>query len=128
MQYANLPQRVKALVVDQIILIALLYMTSEFLSTMEDVPDYVRLGLFISYFLLYEPIFLSLFKGTVGHMFINIKVTRQNDDQQAIPLHKAAIRTLLKLLLGWVSLLTISGSDRKQAIHDSVAGSVVLEG
>jgi hypothetical protein len=28
--------------------------------------------------------------------------------------------------LGWVSLLTVSGNEKRQAIHDSIVGSVVV--
>ena len=39
----------------------------------------------------------------------------------------ALVRYLLKMFLGWISLLTITANDKKKAIHDFVAKSVVIE-
>ncbi|ETN93848.1 hypothetical protein P278_32580 [Zhouia amylolytica AD3] len=43
-----------------------------------------------------------------------------------IPIHKALLRCLVKYLLGWISLLSISLSPQNLAIHDHLSGSVVL--
>ena len=126
MNYASLSDRIKAFTIDQILLIVTMFITSELLSNFENVPTSLRILLFVSFFFLYEPICISFFKGTIGQQFINIKVERDNDQGTAVNFFLVIIRTLLKYSLGWISLLTISSSAKKQAIHDSIVKSIVL--
>jgi uncharacterized RDD family membrane protein YckC len=126
MNYASLSDRVKALCMDQIVLIVTLFLTSEILAHFENVPTSLRIVLFISFFFLYEPICIAFFKGTIGQQFINIKVERAHEDGNAINFFLAILRMLLTYALGWISLWTISSSPKKQAIHDAVVKSIVL--
>ncbi|PPK96225.1 putative RDD family membrane protein YckC [Nonlabens xylanidelens] len=126
MNYASLSDRIKAFTIDQILLIVTMFITSELLSNFENVPTSLRMLLFISFFFLYEPICISFFKGTIGQQYINIKVEKDNDQGTAVNFFLVIIRTLLKYSLGWISLLTISSSPKKQAIHDSIVKSIVL--
>ena len=126
MNYASLSDRIKAFTIDQILLIVTMFITSELLSNFENVPTSLRILLFVSFFFLYEPICISFFKGTIGQQFINIKVERDNDQGTAVNFFLVIIRTLLKYSLGWISLLTVSSSAKKQAIHDSIVKSIVL--
>ena len=126
MNYASLSDRIKAFTIDQILLIVTMFITSELLSNFENVPTSLRMILFISFFFLYEPICISFFKGTIGQQYINIKVQKDNDQGTAVNFFLVIIRTLIKYSLGWISLLTISSSAKKQAIHDSIVKSIVL--
>ena len=126
MNYASLSDRIKAFTIDQILLIVTMFITSELLSNFENVPTSLRILLFVSFFFLYEPICISFFKGTIGQQFINIKVEKDNDQGTAVNFFLVIIRTLLKYSLGWISLLTVSSSAKKQAIHDSIVKSIVL--
>ena len=126
MNYASLSDRIKAFTIDQILLIVTMFITSELLSNFENVPTSLRMLLFISFFFLYEPICISFFKGTIGQQYINIKVEKDNDQGTAVNFFLVIIRTLIKYSLGWISLLTISSSPKKQAIHDSIVKSIVL--
>lgn len=40
---------------------------------------------------------------------------------------QAIIRYIIKISLGWISFLTINSNYEKRAIHDFVAGSVVIK-
>ena len=124
--YARLSNRVKAAFVDGVTLIVLMYSITEILSMFDSVPNYVRGGLFFLIFVLYEPIVVSTFGRTLGHLFCDVVVKSEHDEKKNIPFHLAFIRFILKALLGWISLLTVTGNDKKQAIHDKVAKSVVL--
>lgn len=126
MNYASLSDRIKAFTIDQILLIVTMFITSELLSNFENVPTSIRIILFISFFFLYEPICISFFKGTIGQQYINIKVEKDNDQGTAVNFFLVIIRNLLKYSLGWISLLTISSSPKKQAVHDSIVKSIVL--
>ncbi len=92
----------------------------------ETVPDYIRLLAFVLIFILYDPLLTSIFGGTVGHMLLGIRVKRESDTQMNIPFLLAIVRFIVKVLLGWVSLLTVSGNKKGKAIHDLVVRSVVL--
>ncbi|TMU50595.1 RDD family protein [Flagellimonas algicola] len=127
MEYAILPNRVKAVVIDGVVLICCMYLVSELFASFESVPDYVRMAAFVVIFVLYDPIFTSAFGGTLGHSYSGIVVKRENDTKKNLIFPLAVIRFLVKSLLGWLSLLTVTGSDKKQAIHDRIVGSVVLD-
>ena len=124
--YAFLPERIKAAVIDGILLIVAMYAVSEILSLFENVPNYVRISIAILLFLLYDPIFTSQFGGTIGHSYSKIMVKKDAVTEQNINLVPALFRFLIKFSLGWVSLLTVTGNQKKKALHDLVVNSVVL--
>lgn len=126
LDYAGLQSRIKAAVIDGIILIAVMYCTSEILNSYEGVPSSLRMWLFILYFILYEPLAISIFGNTLGHFYSDIKVRRENNLDKKVIFPLALVRFIIKILLGWVSLLTITGSEKKQAIHDVVVKSIVI--
>ncbi len=124
--YPHVSDRVKAVVIDSIVLIAELVAATYIFSLFETVPDIARKIVFLFIFLLYDPIFTSLFGGTIGHMIMNIRVKRNRNEQKNILLPFAIIRFVVKAFLGWLSLLTVSGNEKRKAIHDMLAGSVVI--
>ena len=126
-KYAILPKRIKATVIDGIILIALSYLVSEIFSSFESVPQYIRITLFVFIFVLYDPIFTSIYGGTIGHSYSGITAKRENNLTKNILFPSAIVRCVVKFFLGWVSLLTTSTNSKKKALHDFVVGSVVLD-
>ncbi len=124
--YATLQLRIKAAVIDGVILIALMYCTSELLNSIDNVAPSIRMFLFILYFVLYEPLSVFIFGNTLGHYYSDIKVKQEKNLNKNISFPLAFIRFIVKFLLGWVSLLTITGSKKHQAIHDTILKSVVL--
>ena len=127
MKYATLFIRVKAAIVDFLVLMGLGLAVSTILSKFENVPDFVRIILFILIFILYDPIFTSTIGATIGHLIMGLRIRRSNDEDRKIIFPIAIVSFILKALLGWVSLLTIAVIKKKKAIHDLVAGSVVLQ-
>ena len=77
-------------------------------------------------FLLYDPLFTSFNGGTIGHTIAKISVRKDNEADKYISLPLAILRFIFKALLGWLSLLTISGNENKKAIHDLIAKSIVI--
>jgi uncharacterized RDD family membrane protein YckC len=124
--YPGVFDRIKAIMTDGIVVVVYMFVASYIFSLFESVPDNVRIIAFVFIFLLYDPIFTSLFGGTIGHMMLGIRVKRESDEQKNILFHKAILRYLVKVLLGWVSLLTVSGNKKRKAIHDFLVGSVVV--
>ena len=125
--YALLPDRIKAAIIDGILLIASMYVISEILNSFEEVPSYVRILLAALLFILYDPIFTSAYGGTIGHSFSKIQVKKDGNRDKNISFPLALLRFILKATLGWISLLTTIGNPKKKAIHDYAANSVVLK-
>ncbi len=125
--YANLSVRVKAAIIDSLLLIGFIIAISELFDLFEAVPDTLRMVAFIFAFILYDPLFTSIYGGTIGHSFSGIGVRSESDVEKKIPFPMALMRFLVKVLLGWISLVTITGNKKKKAIHDYVAKSVVVE-
>lgn len=124
--YPGVADRVKAVVADSIVIIIFMIIVTYSFSIFENVPDNARIIAFIFIFFLYDPIFTSLFGGTIGHMMFGIRVKRDKNRKKNILFPLAIIRFLVKASLGWISLLTVSGNKKRKAIHDSLVGSVVV--
>ena len=124
--YASLLPRIKAVVVDGIVAIIYMYAITYLFEQFESVSNSFRVAAFLTIFVLYEPVLVSVFGATVGHFFNDISVKRINNQEKNLMFHIALLRYLIKFFLGWVSLLTIHSNDYNQAIHDMVAGSVVI--
>jgi len=125
-KYATILDRVKAATIDAIVLIAMMYVASEIFSLFETIPNYIRIIVSVFVFILYEPILVSIYGGTIGHSFSKILVKQEDNSNKNLLFHIAIIRFFFKVLLGWVSLLTVTGNEKKKAIHDFIVKSIVL--
>lgn len=125
--YARLSERVKAAVIDAIVIIASSYGISELFLLFDDVPQFISVGAFVLVFLVYDPILTSIYGGTIGHSKSGITVKRESNPEKNILFPAAVIRFVCKVVLGWLSLLTVTGNPKRKAIHDHFVGSVVLE-
>ncbi|HLO57272.1 MAG TPA: RDD family protein [Bacteroidales bacterium] len=125
-KYGKLINRVKAILVDTLVIIGLALAVSGILNLFENVSNPVR-ALCFTLIVLYDPILTTLNGATVGHMLIGLKVRKESDENQKISFPFALIRFVLKAFLGFISLMTISEKNKGKAIHDSAAGSIVLQ-
>jgi len=125
--YAALPHRIKAAIIDGIIIIVAMYGIVELFAFFETIPTYLRIMAWISIFILYEPLLVSRFSGTVGHMYVGLIIKREDNPLKNISFPLAIVRFIVKVCLGWISFLTISANTKRKAIHDFAAGSIVLE-
>ena len=126
-KYADLQSRVKAVIIDSVILILVMYCTSIVLDNLENVKASTRAILAILYLVLYEPIMVTCFGFTLGHYYCDIHVKKATDLKSNVSFPVAFIRFIIKFLLGWLSLITVTSSTKKQAIHDTVVDAVVLK-
>ncbi len=124
--YPGVLDRVKAVVADSVVLVILMLMITYVFSAFENVPDNARMFAFIFIFILYDPLFTSIFGGTLGHMAFGIRVKSENDITKNIYFPFAIIRFAAKALLGCISLISVQGNSKKKAIHDIISGSVVV--
>lgn len=124
--YPGVTDRVKAVVSDSFIIVIFMIIVTYSFSIFEYVPDNARIIAFIFIFFLYDPIFTSVFGATIGHMMFGIRIKRDKNQKKNIIFPLAIIRFIVKALLGWISLLTVSGTKKRKAIHDYLVGSVVI--
>ncbi len=89
-------------------------------------PTAARVGWFFFLILGYEPL-LTANAMTLGQYITGIRVRRLSDPGQRINIAAAYARYLTKLPLGFVSFLTMGFNQRRRAIHDFVAGSIVID-
>lgn len=118
--------RIKAAFVDIIFIMMIIYTTSFFFVMFNDINETIRGIVFTAIFILYEPLFVSIFGSSLGHMFCDLRVQKDDSAGKNLSFPIAIIRFLLKTALGWVSLLSISSDTKKRAIHDLAAKSVVI--
>jgi uncharacterized RDD family membrane protein YckC len=91
-----------------------------------EVPNYVRAIAFIVVFILYEPLLVS-FGATIGQLLLDIRVKSFKNPQRKLPIVLAAVRTLCKVFLGWISFITVTFNLNRRAIHDFASNSIVIE-
>lgn len=123
--YPKLFDRVKAAIVDSLILLGLMIIVVNIFSLFENISDVLRIIAFIFFFILYDPIMTSTFGGTIGHMILGIRVKREKDQERNIHFLSALLRFIVKALLGWISLITVTSNEKNKAIHDNLVGSIV---
>ncbi len=121
--------RIKSTLIDTVVLIALMLLISAVLNGLDIASGAVR-GICLVAIWFYEPVFTS-FNRTFGQMIMGLEVRRMADlqnrvDPRPISFPAAIIRFIVKILLGWLSLLTIHSSRYGQAIHDNASDSVMI--
>jgi uncharacterized RDD family membrane protein YckC len=125
-KFPNLLTRVKALMIDVIVILIIFSISSIVIDKIGEIPDWIRGLILIFCLYLYEPLFISLFGGTIGHNVLKVNVRKIGSPDKKLNILQASLRFITKYLLGWLSFLTITGNKRKRAIHDMASGSIVL--
>lgn len=125
-KYPLISDRYKVVFIDGMVVIGLMVTYSIIIGSLENqTPAWVRVALYSSLFL-YEPFCLAFFGKTVGHWSGKLKVVREQNENRNISIFVAIVRALVKYLLGFISLFSITAENRGRAIHDMAAGSIVL--
>jgi uncharacterized RDD family membrane protein YckC len=123
--YATFPRRLNALTTDGLILIVISLLVV--LAPTDALPSPLRAtvaGAWWATLLLYEPVLVARFGGTIGHRLFNLRVVDEYSGDN-ISLGKALLRFWIKGFLGIVSFFSMSLSRRHQAIHDLLTHSTV---
>lgn len=118
--------RVRAMVIDTIALLVFMFFATYLFSLFEKVPDNAKMIAVVFIFFLYDPIFTSSFGGTLGHLMMGIRVKREMDPSRNIWFHWAILRFIVKAIVGIVSLIIVTTNKQGKAMHDYVAGSIVV--
>ncbi len=126
MQYPALSQRMLSLVIDQVVIFVAMLIAAGLLDSLEHSPDWIRVALYIALWGIYEPV-CTTFACTAGNYVIGIRVRRVEDTAQRINIFQAYVRYIVKVLLGWLSFLTINMNQERRAIHDLAAATVMIK-
>ncbi|MDY8135585.1 RDD family protein [Aquimarina sp. 2201CG5-10] len=124
--YPGVFDRVKAVFVDSVVIIIFMVIITDIFSSFENVPGNARIIAFIFIFCLYDPLCTSIFGGTLGHILIGLRVRREKHPEKNISFPMAFIRYITKAALGWISLFTVLSNEKRQAIHDYIASSIII--
>jgi uncharacterized RDD family membrane protein YckC len=124
--YPGVYSRIKAVFTDYFVLLVLIIIATLLLSNFDDLPEYVNGLVFIFIFILYDPLFTSVFGGTLGHRLNGLRVRKASNPTQNISFFLALFRFLIKAFIGWLSLLTVMNNEKRKAIHDFASGSIVV--
>lgn len=122
-EYPSLLKRVQSTFIDALItftLIGIFMYAANSINNENTILKIVAVVLGISY----EPL-MNAFFATVGQYVTRIKV-RRVDNGGKINLFYAYLRFAFKTVLGWVSFLIMFKNTKRRAVHDFIAGTVVL--
>lgn len=125
-KYPDLVQRLQSTFIDTIMIIIFMIIFSNILDRFKNVPDWIRIALFVIVFIAYEP-FLMTFGCTIGNYIKGIRVRKYSNSSERINIFQAIIRYPIKLGFGWISFITIHTNDERRAIHDLISGSVMIK-
>ncbi|HEU4471698.1 MAG TPA: RDD family protein [Flavisolibacter sp.] len=124
--YPTLADRVQSTFIDSIFIIVLMFVFASWLDRYENAPDWIRIVLFFGLWGIYEPLATAL-GGTIGNHLKGIRVRQSGNEAKRLNVLKAFFRYVVKIGLGWISFITIHSNPQKRAIHDLVAGSVMIK-
>lgn len=124
-KYPFILERIQSILIDSVLIIACMILFSDILSNFKNVPNWLRAILLLSLFL-YEPI-MTTRGGTIGNNIKKIRVRKNSDENESINIFQAIVRYFFKLLLGWLSFISIFSSTKKRAIHDILSGTVMIK-
>jgi uncharacterized RDD family membrane protein YckC len=124
--YSTFPRRLNALSVDSVVLIGVsiaVFMAAPLLENMPTGRVALDLGWWIG-LLLYEPLLVWRWGGTIGHRAFNLRVV-DNATGGNVSFLTALGRYAGKMFLGFVSFFSMGFTRRRQAIHDYITDSSV---
>lgn len=123
--FPTLVVRIKALFIDTLVLLMVITLAT-LIDVAAEVATYLKGSIAIAVFVFYDPFFTCFTGGTIGHKFMRVRVKKANNTTLNISLINALLRFATKASLGWISLLTITSTPKKRAIHDIISGSVLV--
>jgi len=125
-KYPQITDRIQSTSIDTLLIVIFMFVFASILDRYENVPDWVRIAMFAGLFVVYEPVSMA-FGSTLGNYIKGIRVRKNSDSAKRINILQALVRYPVKVLLGWISFLTIGADSRRRAIHDLVSGTVMIK-
>ncbi|MEO6146868.1 MAG: RDD family protein [Sulfuriferula sp.] len=123
--YSRLIKRVRAILIDSILLPIVVFGTLIIGGALDVAAQYGKAMLILIPILVLEPGLVAFTGGTVGHHMLGIRVVKR-DGSGNINIFAATIRFVVKLVFGWLSFIFVLTTTKHQAVHDLLAGSIVV--
>ncbi len=123
-RYPRFLRRIQATLIDGVI-IAILFMSSLIAASSVGITGRDSYIVAIGIILLWEPLFVSLTGGSVGHHLIGMRVVSSTTGNN-INFFAAFVRFIVKIVLGNFSIVFILITRYHQAIHDGLVRSVMI--
>ena len=124
--FPSLVRRYGATLIDAFFIMFLMILASVTLQVESEVAVKARVVAFVLIVFAYEPVLTSRL-CTLGQRLTGLRVRRHGNPEVRIGIPAAYVRFAVKLLLGWISFLTLAFTKEKRAIHDFAAGSIMLQ-
>jgi len=83
--YPELKDRIQSTFIDTFFLLILMFVFAAVLDKFENVPDWIRIAMFVGLFIVYEPLFTAL-GCTLGNFMKGIRVRKYSDETVNIKL------------------------------------------
>jgi uncharacterized RDD family membrane protein YckC len=125
-EYPSLSERFQSIIIDQVFIVILMFSFATILDKFSDAPDWIRIAMFFGIWGIYEPVCMT-FGCTIGNFMKRIRVKKFARPEKKINIFQAYARYITKLLLGFISFLTVTGNKERRAIHDMVASTVMIK-
>jgi len=103
-----------------------MFVSASILDKYEDAPDWIRIVLFFGIWAIYEPICM-MFGCTIGNYAKRIRGRKFADPTKRMNIFQSYLRYIIKIMLGWLSFLTINMNKEKRAIHDLASSTVMIK-
>ena len=126
LNYPSLVDRVQSTFIDTLFIVLVMFMCTALLDRYTNPPDWIRIVLFFGLWTVYEPLSTSM-GGTIGNYIKGIRVRKHSAPDKKINFFQAFVRYFLKVMLGWLSFITMHTNKQRRAIHDLVAGTVMVK-
>ncbi len=123
-KYPTLTRRYIATAIDVAFVLAAMILISYLFENAGETGVKVRVGLILLLFFVYEPLCTSRF-CTLGQKIMRVRV-RRYPSLERISLLMAYTRIIVKAVLGILSFFTLPFSQKRRAIHDMAARSIVV--
>jgi len=124
-RYPTLLRRYLSSLADGFLVFALLVVIGLLPLGEGDIQGRLRLSLFVFLLVWYEPVLTSHW-CTFGQWLTGIRVRSDKDESAQVGVLRLLLRTVMKGLLGWISFFSMPFTDKRRALHDLAAGTVVV--
>ncbi len=139
--YSRLIRRIRAVLIDSVIAILVIYSWWMTLPLFDDHSTFIKLAYPFIIWVVLDPIMVSRAGYTPGHYVMGLMVqdagTAKNigvmglmaqdaGTAKNIGLLRAILRSLLRTLTGWWSFIFVLTTNKHQALHDLLVGTVVV--
>lgn len=123
-KYPTILRRYLATLIDGALILLVFVSSAYMLQGNSKIEIAIRIGIGCAIFFGYEPLFTSKL-CTLGQKTMGIRI-REIDTEANISVIAAYLRIVVKILVGFISFFSIPWTRKRRALHDFVAGSVVV--